>query len=549
MRLKLEAVAAHFTCMIITLTAVVLLAASADAGVPSVAELETRALSAYNAKDYSSCAQDFSAAAARVRGARDQRSDLYSAACCEALAGQKDQALKHLERASELGLRQAAEIQADGDLTSLADEPRFRAVVEQVAARDRTPDPDRPSPKPTQPPTEPVRCELSAAEKEALLALEFWDFDQSPKGWRQFPRDERGRAAQANDEQCERLTLDLVETYAARYETTLTASQRRILTWHAGQVAAFLGDTTKALGHMKRTLDANPEWNAYVRASIAFLEHDRARLVAERETLAAIDTDLRMRVNLRIVDSFVRCFDSTYRAAYMKTCQPETPSDLIRSLAIKLEPTGRLSQGVSSLLLQQQAVFVSGEPGVQQVPQVFAQVVSATAMGPVSVVLDVGPATQRAVERFVQTKQDDALQKDKTTHGQLAPLVKQLAAMPNVKLFAGALGKLDLSAKAKASRLLVLTSPAEGVFGTARCGSACQVQKALGEGSVFNLLVRHEKGTRWACAGQACAARPVTAAPQEYATAVPWDLYFLQEDKPRDGFRGTVFVREARTEP
>ncbi len=535
--------------MTLVLTTVLLAVAGLDAGSPSVAELETGAMQAYDAKNYGACARDFTAAAERVRGARNQRADWYSAACCEALNGRPDAALADLERANGLGLRDAFGLSTDTDLASLAKHPRFLAVVEKVAARDRTPDPDLSGVRPPQAPKGPVRCQLSAAEKEALLGLDFWQFDQSPNGWRQFPKDESGRAAQANDEACERLTLDLVETYAARYAQSLTASELRMLRWHAGQVAGFLGDAPKALAYMKQTMNSTPEWNAYVRASIAFLEHDRARLQAEREVLAAQDTDLRMRVNLRIVDSFLRCLEHDYRAAYLKTCQPESPSDLIRSLAVKVEPQAPLPQGVVGLLSSKKAVFVAGDLGVEQVPQLFSQLVG-TGTGRVGVVLDVEPATQRAVERSLQSKGDEPLRKDQATHGNLAPLLKQLATMPQVTVLAGSLSKLDVAAQAKSfDRLFVLTTAREASLSAEPCRAACETQKALGDGQVFSVMVRHEKGSTWACTGPRCGARPVKAAPAEYATAVPWDHSFYQEDKPVDGMLATLFVRQARAAP
>jgi tetratricopeptide (TPR) repeat protein len=53
----------------------------------------------------------------------------YNVACCESLAGQKDQALAHLRRAVELfdELRSSAE--SDSDLAPIRNEPEFRRIV------------------------------------------------------------------------------------------------------------------------------------------------------------------------------------------------------------------------------------------------------------------------------------------------------------------------------------------------------------------------------------------------------------------------------------
>ena len=59
----------------------------------------------------------------------------YNYACSLALAGDKDQALEELERAIDCGFRNAAQIEADSDLKSLAKETRFRELLEY--ARDQ----------------------------------------------------------------------------------------------------------------------------------------------------------------------------------------------------------------------------------------------------------------------------------------------------------------------------------------------------------------------------------------------------------------------------
>jgi hypothetical protein len=54
----------------------------------------------------------------------------YNVACCESLAGQKDQAIEHLGRAIELSERTRAFLEGDSDLDPIRQEPAFKALLE-----------------------------------------------------------------------------------------------------------------------------------------------------------------------------------------------------------------------------------------------------------------------------------------------------------------------------------------------------------------------------------------------------------------------------------
>jgi len=56
----------------------------------------------------------------------------YNLACAQARAGNRRAALDSLERALELGLPRAEQIESDGDLASLRDEPRFTELLTRV---------------------------------------------------------------------------------------------------------------------------------------------------------------------------------------------------------------------------------------------------------------------------------------------------------------------------------------------------------------------------------------------------------------------------------
>ena len=53
----------------------------------------------------------------------------YNIACCYALLGEKEQAMKWLEKSFDMGFRNLAHSQTDSDLKSLHDDPRFNKIV------------------------------------------------------------------------------------------------------------------------------------------------------------------------------------------------------------------------------------------------------------------------------------------------------------------------------------------------------------------------------------------------------------------------------------
>jgi hypothetical protein len=53
----------------------------------------------------------------------------YNVACCESLAGRKDDAIAHLRRAIELSERTRAYLDGDSDLDPIRDEPAFKQLL------------------------------------------------------------------------------------------------------------------------------------------------------------------------------------------------------------------------------------------------------------------------------------------------------------------------------------------------------------------------------------------------------------------------------------
>lgn len=164
-----------------------------------------------------------------------------------------------------------------------------------VAERERTPD-----------------ASVSREENEAaLLEVDYQAFDQTPGGgWRELS--DRGEYVEA---------AELIDAYLEASDD-LDAGQRVNLTFHAGQAYAFADSTELALHRFRAALvDTEPagspvRWNAYVRATIAFLENDRSMLTAMREEIAAGPDIQGVIPNLDIVDQLLAGLSGSYAEAY-----------------------------------------------------------------------------------------------------------------------------------------------------------------------------------------------------------------------------------------
>lgn len=160
-------------------------------------------------------------------------------------------------------------------------------------------------------------------DRAALMAMDYWTFDQDPSGSRSV----------YTRPGCELAAADLVRDYHAALRAkgepvTHTFPQGTIsfgetgevsmLYWHEGQMRAFAGQTQQAVDLFRASVDADQYKSAakrhYAMATVAFLEGDRDALQGERAALAAIapGDDL----NLGVVDGLVACFGRSYKDAY-----------------------------------------------------------------------------------------------------------------------------------------------------------------------------------------------------------------------------------------
>jgi len=157
-----------------------------------------------------------------------------------------------------------------------------------------------------------------AYDRQRLLALDEKAFDQDLRGgWRLL----------ADNPRCYVAAADLIRDYREAHRSTDST-----LFWHEGQLRASAGQTKAAIvlfEHSRKAHDASG-WNFYVDGTIAFLRHDRRRLKAARDRLAALPKPadfhpvgpdgrplpIKWPPNLNVLDGFLTCFDRSYDEAY-----------------------------------------------------------------------------------------------------------------------------------------------------------------------------------------------------------------------------------------
>ncbi len=150
-----------------------------------------------------------------------------------------------------------------------------------------------------------------AKQRPPELSLGYWAFDQKPgQGWR--------RLADAGNY---REAALLIANYL-KHRDDLKEWQGVNLQFHAGQMYAFAGYDAAALVAFRAALyskepRASPiRWNAYVKATIAFLEKNRGELTKMRDEIAGGPEGQGTALNLNVVDRLIANFDKSYADAY-----------------------------------------------------------------------------------------------------------------------------------------------------------------------------------------------------------------------------------------
>jgi hypothetical protein len=145
---------------------------------------------------------------------------------------------------------------------------------------------------------------LLARATKTELSLPSHQFDQDERrGWRALAA--VGCTAEA---------AILVERYLIGYESNL-----RSLKWHHAQLLATAGMYKQAVAAARHEGAQHPsfKWNAYVLATIAFLEKNLDELERQAKVIeAAVETEPMNKVNLEVVRGLARCIGQPYKTAY-----------------------------------------------------------------------------------------------------------------------------------------------------------------------------------------------------------------------------------------
>lgn len=153
------------------------------------------------------------------------------------------------------------------------------------------------------------------SKTEAMLKMSYWEFDQSEKGWRSL----------ANPE-----AVKVIDRYV---ELSATTPEDKVnLNFHAGQLYAELGDYQAAIERFRiskhlSSVEWALGWNAYVDATIAFLEGNsvalaHAKTILENQKDFAIihgtETLYPNQINLKVVERLVEglALKKSYRETY-----------------------------------------------------------------------------------------------------------------------------------------------------------------------------------------------------------------------------------------
>jgi hypothetical protein len=148
---------------------------------------------------------------------------------------------------------------------------------------------------------------VKASQNDLSLPVE--RFDQDPTvGWRAL--DSAGCTAEA---------AILVERYLIGYQSNL-----RSLKWHQAQLLAMTGKNSEAIATAREAINPGEsvqhpafKWNAYVLATIAFLEGNVDELMRQAQAIqSAVAAEPMNQVNLNIVLNLRRCAGKPYRLAY-----------------------------------------------------------------------------------------------------------------------------------------------------------------------------------------------------------------------------------------
>jgi hypothetical protein len=150
-------------------------------------------------------------------------------------------------------------------------------------------------------------------EDERLLAMDPWEFDQSPRGWRSLHRNEAGDFIHI---------AQIIEKYIEQCSDEVSTDSRldlELLHFHVGQQYACAGDEYygKAIESFRQSFRSASTnewdhlyWNPYVEATLAFLESDIAELRVCCERLRSTRPQAEGVPHLALVESFLSTLEA-----------------------------------------------------------------------------------------------------------------------------------------------------------------------------------------------------------------------------------------------
>lgn len=141
-------------------------------------------------------------------------------------------------------------------------------------------------------------------------------------GWQKFDQTMGEHWRRLAKEGCPLEAARLIDEFLARHTDSVQDFERRVSSWHAGQMFATAGDSATAIDRMKRSLDDDPpssgarfHWNEYARATIAFLQSDLATFEREAATVERSEHS-GDKMNARVLARLRANWGKPYRDAY-----------------------------------------------------------------------------------------------------------------------------------------------------------------------------------------------------------------------------------------
>jgi hypothetical protein len=147
--------------------------------------------------------------------------------------------------------------------------------------------------------------------EQDLMQLSPWEFDQTLKGWRKLQ--DEGEFIKAAD-----LILEYVQQNRDRITNPVNNERKvslELLFFHRGQMLALSGKENwqEAVESFKRALQDDECWNAYVSATIGFLEGDKQKIEQAIVTIESSQQEEKRGGNIGIVKNFKKALEERIR--------------------------------------------------------------------------------------------------------------------------------------------------------------------------------------------------------------------------------------------